>query len=324
MKIDRTEYPEVDIIREVQETLPSFPIAFWNDNQHKDLYFKNRSCARFPNVYTLRVNNIYWQTLGTSDGTFHLLSAYYDVRKNCQICPVVRLIGMVDRIAPNVRTYRHLWFAESNEPVIVQSRKYIPIHLYPPENPDLNVLLHGYLITCPIPQEIKNQIPIFVSLVENKCDIASNSLRVFYNQLENAEKKNRFAVCVKASSFNEDLSVRLIEWIELLQLLGVHKTIFYSLYVHKNISQVLEYYKRRGKVEVLPFTYCEDQPNVPSLQHLYITENKDINIMNEDVSLNDCFYRNMYKYDFIVALDLDEVIVPRKEYNWDGLKESQI
>lgn len=47
---------------------------------------------------------------------------------------------------------------------------------------------------------------------------------------------------------HEDLSVRLVEWIELLNLLGADKVFFYELQVHPNISKVLKYYEQEGKV----------------------------------------------------------------------------
>lgn len=56
-------------------------------------------------------------------------------------------------------------------------------------------------------------------------------------------------MCVKGLDFlHEDLSVRLVEWIELLNLLGADKVFFYELQVHPNISKVLRHYENEGKV----------------------------------------------------------------------------
>jgi hypothetical protein len=61
-----------------------------------------------------------------------------------------------------------------------------------------------------------------VSIVEYQCDTATKNLRVIYNKPE-GEKKN-FAECVKGMDFPEDdLNVRLVEWIELLNTLGADK-----------------------------------------------------------------------------------------------------
>ena len=41
---------------------------------------KNKTCAKYPSVYDMNFNNIYWQQLETSNGTFFLYAAYLDVR----------------------------------------------------------------------------------------------------------------------------------------------------------------------------------------------------------------------------------------------------
>lgn len=72
-------------------------------------------------------------------------------------------------------------------------------------------------------------------------------MRIIY---EKPVEKKDFAVCVKGLDFlHEDLSVRLIEWIELLNLLGADKVFFYELQVHPNISKVLKHYEQEGKVK---------------------------------------------------------------------------
>lgn len=102
------------------------------------------------------------------------------------------------------------------------------------------------MIACVLPQRYKDQIPQSISLVEKQCDNSTNNLRVIY---EKPPEKKGFAVCVKGLDFlHEDLSVRLVEWIELLNLLGADKVFFYELQVHPNISKVLKYYEQEGKV----------------------------------------------------------------------------
>ena len=65
-----------------------------------------------------------------------------------------------------------------------------------------------------------------VSVVESKCDQATNNLRVTYNPLKEGEKKKKFAVCVKGLDFpDKDISERLMEWIELLNILGAEKVL---------------------------------------------------------------------------------------------------
>jgi hypothetical protein len=41
----------------------------------------------------------------------------------------------------------------------------------------------------------------------------------------------------------------------------------------------------------------------------------------EFIELNDCFYRNLYNYEYLVTIDIDKVIVPVNAYNWSELIE---
>jgi hypothetical protein len=41
----------------------------------------------------------------------------------------------------------------------------------------------------------------------------------------------------------------------------------------------------------------------------------------EFIELNDCFYRNLHNYEYLVIIDMDEVIVPVNGYNWSELIE---
>ena len=96
-----------------------------------------------------------------------------------------------------------------------------------------------YLLACQLPQSHWGKTPASVSIVEEKCDKASNNLRVTYNKPEEGEEKKKFAVCVKGLDFPEDdLSIRLTEWLEVLGALGADKIFLYNLEVHPNITKV--------------------------------------------------------------------------------------
>lgn len=252
-------------------------------------------------------------------GTFQLFGAYYDIRKNSRIGPAVRILGMIDRIQPKVQTYCQFWFDGQMEPFIVKTFEYKYIWYNKWGNYKQGIY-QPYLIACQIPKPFKGLVPASVSIVENKCDTATNNLRVLYNRPED-DKKKGFAVCVKGLDFlYDDLSVRLIEWIELLNILGADKIFFYNLQVHPNISKVLDYYEAEGKIHVTPLTLPGGQPNVPGFQHLYLSKKTNHKRQNELIPYNDCLYKNMYRYEFIALLDIDEVIMPKNDdMTWHDL-----
>ena len=114
--------------------------------------------------------------------------------------------------------------------------------------------------------------------------------------MKEGEEKKKFAVCVKGLAFPEDdLSVRLVEWIELLTTLGADKVFIYDLEVHPNVTKVLDHYSQEGKVEVTPLSLPGHQPNLPVLQYLYLQNKINDKRQNELIPYNDCFYRNMYR-----------------------------
>lgn len=318
-KIDKRPLPNEDILaEEAAKRLPSLPIAYWEKHKNKQTvkYFKNKTCAAFPTIYDLEFDNIYWQTLRSTNGTIHLYGAYYDVRPASLIGPAVRILAMINRIEPNMTTYCQLWFEDQNEPVIVKTFEYKYIW-YKKWGNYKQGIFQPYLIACQMPANYKKNPPASVSLVERQCDTATNNIRVIY---ERPAQKKKFAVCVKGLDFlHEDLSVRLVEWLELLYLLGADKVFFYQLQVHPNITKVLQHYEARGKVSVTPLTLPGGQPNAPAFQHLYLTKKTNNKRQNELIPYNDCLYKNLYSYEYIALLDIDEVIMPVKDADWSEL-----
>ena len=68
------------------------------------------TCARFPHLYDLHISNLYWQETETSNGTFYLYGAYMDRRKQNRLGPTVRILGMINRIEPKVKTFCQIWY----------------------------------------------------------------------------------------------------------------------------------------------------------------------------------------------------------------------
>ncbi|CAL7938847.1 unnamed protein product [Xylocopa violacea] len=314
---------EEELIQEIEQRLPSLPLAYWSKTSKysggQSKAKGNDSCAnlKYPSIYDIEFNNVYWQTMRTSNGTFQLFGAFYDRRKLSRIGPAIRIVGMIDRIEPTVKTHCQLWYDGEREPKVVETLEYKYIW-YPKWGNYKQGIYQPYVIACKIPQShwLKGP-PASVSMVEKPCDTPSNNLRVIYNK---PERKKDFAVCVKGLDFlHEDLSVRLVEWIELITLLGADKIFFYQLQVHPNVTKVLDYYQTLGKVHVTPLTLPGGQPNVPAFQHMYLTKKTNHKRQNELIPYNDCLYKHMYEYEYIALLDVDEVIMPVQDATWQDL-----
>lgn len=308
---------EEKLAHEMEEANPNLPLSYWLRVSRKPKRSENRNnCSpKFPNLFEVKYNNLYWQTLWTNNATIHLYSAFNDNRYKTKF---IRILTMIDRVHPTLKLYCQIWLEdELNSPHIVRVLKYQLV--WYDRWGYKNGFDHTYLMTCRLPSWIRNSSSVAaVSLVMKRCDQATNALKVTYNKPSAAKKP--FVVCVKSLDFPyEDISSRLVEWIELLGLLGASKIYFYQLALHENVSRVLRHYERLGRVGITPLTLPGSQTNSPGFQHLYLKRNAWQKRMNELVPYNDCFYRHMYEYEFIVLLDVDEVIVPIQDDTWLSL-----
>ncbi len=143
-----------------------------------------------------------------------------------------------------------LWFDEFKNPVISNFSSIFSI--WPKEWDFFRTKgLYGpQLMTCDIPEELRLFIPKAISLIDYDLGFGcyhlelTNNLRINYDSNNNI--KEEFGACVQALRYSTvDYSIRLIEWLELLKILGVHKVYFYKFSVHNNMEKVLDYYIRQ-------------------------------------------------------------------------------
>jgi hypothetical protein len=138
-----------------------------------------------------------------------------------------------------------LWFEDQRQPII---SKVSTIYSIWPTYWDWgrNKGIYGpQLISCDIPKELKDLVPKAISLIStNSCHIElDHNLRVIYNK---PAVKKQFGVCVQAFRFATfDFSVRLIEWLEILKILGADKIYFYKFGAHENMEKVLDFYTKQ-------------------------------------------------------------------------------
>lgn len=310
-KMDRYQKPEVI------SSIPNLPSHYAKENNIKDAW--KSDCGKHPSIFDISFSNDYWQVHYSTNGTFYLFNAFFDNRTLVKPKPVIRILAMINRIKPTVSSYCHVWYEGKINPLAtkVVEYKYIWIREYGNYKQGI---LQPYLITCNIPTNRESMVPISVSLVENRCDKSTNNLRVINNVPTHENVKKNFAVCVKGLDFSQtDRSVEIIEWLEMLFLVGANKVFLYDLGVHPNITKVLNYYKALGKVEVSKLSLPGNQPNAYGLLHMYLKAKITHKRQNELIPYNDCLYKNMNMYKFIVLLDTDEFIMPRSFRTWHGL-----
>ena len=110
---------------------------------------------------------------------------------------------------------------------------------------------HSQLITCPVPKAHGQDVPKAVSL-QSRGDChhletsVSNVLRVVQSPKPSLPRKKRsIGVCVQALRFGTyDVSVRLVEWLELVRLMGADKVHMYLYSATQNMYKVLRHYQK--------------------------------------------------------------------------------
>ncbi|XP_067005615.2 uncharacterized protein [Anabrus simplex] len=255
-----------------------------------------------PNLHSHHM----WQTLGPD---VHLYSAYYDHR----LSPFnfIRIISML-RGSARPTLFCQVWY-DGHVLIVEALRTEIWV-----SNWDKHAgedVYYTVLLSCPLPTTFSESAgtPQGVSVVLHPCEHSEVFLKI---NVRSASRRN-FAVCVKGMDFlDQDISLRLVEWIELNRLLGADHFFIYVYSVHSNVQTVLNYYHKKGQVTVVPITLPGRQPNEPHIRSRYLKKHLWQKRRNELVPYNDCLYRNIEMYKFVLPLDIDEVIVPVKNLSW--------
>jgi hypothetical protein len=122
-------------------------------------------------------------------------------------------------------------------------------------------------------------------LTESLCDFAENKLTVINNQPVGGVKKT-FGVCSKFSFFNNiKYTIRFIEWIELLRILGAHKIMLMNKHIQKDHLRIFDHYQKKGIVDYLEYN------NPSGIKKGSGTFNMRQREIIETLLLNDCFYK---------------------------------
>lgn len=150
-------------------------------------------------------------------------------------------------------------------------------------------------------------MPNYVSIATGSCDVPSNLLIVQQAALPSKYIRN-FTVCLSPLTLQYAAAFDLVEWIELNRILGADKFTVYNHSIASNVLRVLDYYTKRGVVEIFQWNLPISVPNVrgdkiPS----------EIHYFGQVVALNDCLYRNKKFSKFVVNVDLDEFIIPHSD-----------
>ena len=115
-----------------------------------------------------------------------------------------------------------------------------------------------------------------------------------------------FGMCVSVTYWRAD-PAKVVEWLELHRMMGVAEVTIYNDSISTDTLIVLRYYAETGFVDLRQAPNCMPDSGETSY------------FMNMSPVINDCMYRNMYRYKKVICVDFDEVIVPRIRDNYRAM-----
>ncbi|XP_073473521.1 beta-1,4-galactosyltransferase galt-1-like isoform X1 [Aquarana catesbeiana] len=132
---------------------------------------------------------------------------------------------------------------------------------------------------------------------------------------------SNFTICISTLYGNYNNVLQMIQSIEMYKILGASRVTIYNTNCSQDVDKVLRHYIDEGILEVVPW---------PIDHHLRTTKkwryskglNAEIGYFGQTATLNDCLYRNMYKSKFVLLNDIDEIILPVKDWDWSSLMEN--
>ncbi|XP_027227801.2 uncharacterized protein [Penaeus vannamei] len=277
-----------------------------------------KRCHLVPSFSRIGWSSSYYQLAEAAKSTHFLLySAFLDNRPATDVRPCIRILAFSKDTNPAV-PWCHIWFNTTGPPAVSRVMR-IDYLDWQPRSHDRHMT---FLLTCRIPKASSHLTPVAVSIVSRPCaKYIINMLKVIGSMERNAStalvkpiKKEKSspvwnaAVCGPALSYyHEDVSIRLVEWLELLRASGFARVFLYETDVHPNIQKVLRYYEAEGFVGVTKFAYPGPYSSDPIIRKLwaFIEHSKVLGM--ENLYFTDCVLRHMHEYRFLARLNLDEM-----------------
>ena len=179
-----------------------------------------------------------------------------------------------------------------------------------------------FMISCPYPPSLPPPSHVLVTFSPKYCPSDPGALlaavtapRESENEVSN---KTSVGVCVKGLDFANDWSDRLIEWIEGNRLMGATHIDFHVLYIPHAMTRVLEYYESTGFITVHSLSYPAQSTLPQTLEGRKKMKKQHLNQKRrlEAIPYNECLLRYHKVFDYLLPIDVDEIIVPQRIFSW--------
>jgi len=198
-----------------------------------------------------------------------------------------------------------LWYESQEEPYIVDA---ISNLTGLNQLPTTQFIFEEFTITCPLPAA--NPAPTHVSILRHDaaCGNTSHAYKTFIavtHSVRRDKPQHQFGVCVTNGYGVYKTVEEVVEWVEMHHLLGVSEIHLYDS-GYRNLTAVIDYYTKTKKtmtVKRIPHPLGSEGVRTDGVDLFTVDQIRNL----RTTSLNDCMMRHMYRYRWLVVVDLDEV-----------------
>ena len=194
-----------------------------------------------------------------------------------------------------------LWYRTRRHPDVAEISV---AQIGPKISPYGKTILEQFVFSCRVDRN-RTDAPASVSLVAPHNFRLSNLLPV--EVPERPRRPIEFGHCMSILYWKQD-AFRVVEWLEAQREWGVGEVNIYATDLDNVTDAVLRRYSESG------FVRYRKSPGPLGDDNEYAV------LLSMSPVINDCMYRNMYRYRYVVCTDLDELIVPGAPHrNYSGM-----
>ena len=245
-----------------------------------------------------------WQWVNNS-ATVYVFSAFYDdrLRADGSRNVIVRTIA-VSRLNARGGLLCLLWFPDTASPSVTTVDSSVAGATFSSRSGES---FRAVILSCAVSPASRG-IPEHVSIVTSDDHVPTTLLRV--QVPDKPEHPIAFGHCMSVAYGHQD-PYRIVEWMELHRMWGVGEVTIYNYSLQVAPSRVYSHYANKGFVDL------RQAPSASNSRR----DDSDMNEILLDMSpgLNDCMYRNLYRYHRLVVTDIDEMIVPRMHDDYTSM-----
>lgn len=237
-----------------------------------------------------------WQKAVAGNTEAYIRRAYLDERHMSGTLPWVRVLGIVIG-STEVLAWCHLW-VEGIEIPMISEANLRQVHKIGAER---LTNISALVISCQLRPYMPLPTHVSVTLTSSCIKYTNYLPLVGHDEPGSQACKMEFGLCASIQWFEYE-DGHFPEWAEFYRLMGVEKISLYTIDFYLE-TRLLSRYVKSDYLEIIQIEKPDSFPREITF---------DVLLSLKNFALNDCFYRNLYRYCHIVQVHLDEFIVPKK------------